>query len=638
MDLRMPTPFREFAHTVQRLAAAVEDLQRQCDLLQVPVLAGREWYELLRQKLLPQLLDDAFLVVAVCGGTNIGKSVIFNHLAGSRAAATSPLASGTKHPTCLIPPGFSERHNVEAIFGGFQLEERTDPDAALQERPEHMLFWLVSERRPENLLVLDTPDIDSDAQINWQRADHIRRSADVLIAVLTQQKYNDAAVKQFFRKAAAEDKAVIIVFNQCQLPDDEQFWPLWLDTFCSETKIRPELVYVAPSDRRAAEELRLPFYERAWPVDSESRGAADQQPHSLAEDLSRLHFAEIKLRTLRGSLQALLSPELGVPAYLREVDRASGRFRSAAETLSAEKLARMDRWPPVPNAILVEEIRRWWQAQREGWSATVHNFYNTVGTGLAWPFRYASERIRGEQIPPLEQYRRQEWTAVLDAVTQAYDQLTMMSQVGNTLLRDRLEKVLAGTSRAELIARLEAEHEKVDLEGELREIVVTEMRQFKADQPQWYSALRKVDTAAAAARPMLSAALFVVGFGPADAAAQLAGNAAVTTITHVVGDVAGGVTLTAVGETAAGAAGTGVGYLEAKFRRLHAAFAARRLAWLLSVLNEHLWGELLVELRGGAAVTNSEAFVRVRQELRTLEEQLRAGRVEERQPGSRQAG
>ena len=34
--------------------------------------------------------------------------------------------------------------------------------------------------------------------------DDARICADVLIAVLTQQKYNDAAVKDFFRKAAAE--------------------------------------------------------------------------------------------------------------------------------------------------------------------------------------------------------------------------------------------------------------------------------------------------------------------------------------------------------------------------------------------------------------------------------------------------
>ena len=86
----MSTPFTRCSETVGRLHAAVNVLEQATDLLRLPPLAGREWYELLRQKLLPQLRDDTFLVAAVVGGTNIGKSVIFNHLAGCRASATSP--------------------------------------------------------------------------------------------------------------------------------------------------------------------------------------------------------------------------------------------------------------------------------------------------------------------------------------------------------------------------------------------------------------------------------------------------------------------------------------------------------------------------------------------------------------------
>ena len=85
----MSTLFRQFGETAQELDAALIALNHQAALLQLPPLAGREWYDLLRQKLLPQLRDDAFLVVAVVGGTNIGKSVIFNHLAGCKASATS---------------------------------------------------------------------------------------------------------------------------------------------------------------------------------------------------------------------------------------------------------------------------------------------------------------------------------------------------------------------------------------------------------------------------------------------------------------------------------------------------------------------------------------------------------------------
>ena len=73
---------------------------------------------------------------------------------------------------------------------------------------------------PPRLLLLDTPDVDSNARVNWHRADAVRQTADVLIAVLTQQKYNDAAVKRFFRHAADADKAVIVVFNQVDVALD----------------------------------------------------------------------------------------------------------------------------------------------------------------------------------------------------------------------------------------------------------------------------------------------------------------------------------------------------------------------------------------------------------------------------------
>ena len=113
---------------------------------------------------------------------------------------------------------------------------------------------------PPRLLLLDAPDVDSDVTVNWQRARAIRQAADVLVAVLTQQKYNDAAVKQFFRAAVEAQKPIVVVFNQCELAADRDYWPHWLATFCEHTGARPELVYVVPYDRQAAEELRLPFY------------------------------------------------------------------------------------------------------------------------------------------------------------------------------------------------------------------------------------------------------------------------------------------------------------------------------------------------------------------------------------------
>ncbi len=629
----MSTPYRDCAETVGRLHAAVVELERAAELLQLDPLAGREWFELLRQKLLPQLDDDAFLVVAVVGGTNIGKSVIFNRLAGCRASATSPLASGTKHPVCLVPPGFAERHDLTAIFEGFDLKEWTNSEAALVERAEHQLFWRTSEQTPENLLVLDTPDIDSDAPVNWQRADHIRRSADVLIAVLTQQKYNDAAVKQFFRQAAAEDKAVIVIFNQCLLPEDDEYWPLWLETFCSETAIHPEFVYVAPNDRAAAEENRLPFYQRS-PKSSGFRKSGgfvpEDEERSLSDDLSRLRFPEIKIRSLRGSLNQLLSREAGVPAYVSEVERRSGEFQAAAARLSAESMAKIKDWPAVANKLLVDEIRRWWKREQEGWAKRVHNFYGAVGQGVTWPVRFARRRIARDQTPPLEVYRNSEWEAILKTVEEVFDKLTWMTESGSHLLRPRFETVLAGKSRSELLQRLKKEHQALQLDIEVEQVVAAEMEAFQRGSPELYKFTKQLNNISAAVRPVTSMVLFTLGWGPAgEVVAPFVVDAATQTIIPIVADLASGTTAAIAGETVlAGAAGKGAGFLQAKFQRLQAAFTARRAGWLAGLLKETLLGTLPEDLQRAADVPQSEPFRRAQDALKLLEDQLKTQRQE----------
>ena len=239
-----------------------------------------------------QLDAPPLLVVAIVGGTNIGKSVLFNHLAGEVASAATPLAAGTKHPVALVPPEWDDAAALARLFESFALHPWHSAEEPLAEAPEHRLYWRRGAQVPPRLLLLDAPDVDSDAAVNWQRARAVRQSSDVLVAVLTQQKYNDAAVKQFFRAGVEADKPIVVVFNLCDLAEDREFWPQWLATFSAETGASPELVYVVPYDRAAAQQLRLPFYRLehdGTPV------AAD-----LRQDLAALHFDAIKIRTFRG--------------------------------------------------------------------------------------------------------------------------------------------------------------------------------------------------------------------------------------------------------------------------------------------------------------------------------------------------
>lgn len=616
--------FEQCATAVQGLLQAVQQLQRAAVLLQTDPVEATEWHQLLRQKLAPQLGQSAFLAAAVVGGTNIGKSVIFNHLAGSPASAVSPLASGTKHPTCLLPAGFQQQHSLQAIFPDFELRPWSSADQTLQETEQNLLFWRESGDLPESLLLLDTPDIDSDARTNWLRADAVRRCADVLIAVLTQQKYNDAAVKEFFRRAAREGRTVIVVFNQVLLPEDEPYWPIWLQTFCDETGLRPETVYLAPADRRAAESLRLPFFERRHACCAAGASGESVDPTlavNPAQHLARLRFAEIRLKTLQGSLQELLHPERGAGGWLRELQRASATLQSAAARLTQQGLIQVRGWPVPPAAVAAQLLQDWWGSRRTGWARSITSAYAALNVTLLWPVRAARKALQSApDVPPLEEYAGREWSVIVSVVEDVFQRLQVLADGGSPLIRARLQSLLEPAVRGRLLERLRVAHGATDLQLELRQVVDQQMEHAEAASPEVFRLCRHANNLSAAVRPVTSVVLFSLGFGPAgDLVAPLLGQAAAAALVHAAVDVAGGATAAIAGEAAvAAAAGSGAGLLQAWFHQLQASFAARRGAWLAEFLKRELLGDLPDELQRAAGLANSDEFLAVQRSLQQL--------------------
>jgi hypothetical protein len=233
-----------------------------------------------------------------------------------------------------------------------------------------------------------------------------------------------------------------------------------------------------------------------------------------------------------------------------------------------------------------------------------------VGTGIAWPFRRIRDLVQGEPVPVLESYREAEWSAMLSAVESVYDRLTLLAELGNALLQPRLQALLSGTSRTEILRRLRETHREVNFEAELKTLVDEDLKTFRTDNPNAYEMFRKLDVAAAAARPATSVVLFVTGFGPVGhAITPVFADAAVQGMVHFAGDVAGGTVAAAVGETVlSSGAGTSIGYFEAKFRRLQTAFTARRAAWLAEILQKHLLGSMPRDLQDAAIVVDRGEF------------------------------
>ncbi len=164
----MTADYRAWAHQVRQLDQALARLQPAAAHLGVASPAATQWFQLLDHKLLPQLQSNPVLVVAVVGGTNIGKSVLFNQLSGELASAVSPLAAGTKHPVCLVPRGSVDASQLERLFEGFVLKPWRSAEDPLEESEEDRLF-LAWGQCPAEASALDAPDVDSDAVVNWRR-------------------------------------------------------------------------------------------------------------------------------------------------------------------------------------------------------------------------------------------------------------------------------------------------------------------------------------------------------------------------------------------------------------------------------------------------------------------------------------
>jgi hypothetical protein len=319
--------------------------------------------------------------------------------------------------------------------------------------------------------------------------------------------------------------------------------------------------------------------------------------------------------------------QAGLPSYLREIAFRSGEFRSAAELLTAQQLAEVDDWPAPPTQEVITQVRTWWATQRDGWSATVHGLYDTVGQTILTPFRYAYDWMQGPAKPPWDLYRQQEWAAIVRALGKIYTKLEWLSDMGHPLLKGRLEPLLDGTTRGRVLRALEDDHRQVDLPGLLSDTIEQELRSFRTENPQLFQWFKRLDEATAAARPALTIVLGITGVGlpVGEVATHFASQGLIQGAMHVAGDVVGGTAVATVGETAISqTASGGAGYLQAKFHRLQEAFTVQRAAWLAERLQRLVLGDLAAELQAAAKVGASAEYRAVMDVLKDWQVQLAA--------------
>jgi ribosome biogenesis GTPase A len=556
-----------------KLAALLKRLGEITRDWPLPALDSLEWAGELHRKLLPQADGEPYLIVAVCGGTNTGKSVVYNHLVGARVSESHAEATQTKHPVCCLPQGFAETHDLNKIFADFQLQEWQGSSDALQDDADNLLFLRTDQsgQQPANLLLLDTPDVDGILSANHRRAELIRHSADVLVAVLTQQKYNDAVVRDFFREAARADKTLLVVFNMVHLPEQAETSRHWLETFTESTGSQPQAVYLAPYDFQAAEQLALSFQ----PLSS---GATNPRA-----DLSQLQFASIKLRSLQGSLSVVLDEVHGLPRYMQDCLRVSREYRDAYEVLAREVQVPISNLPQVPSELLWEEIWNWLAEHRQAWERVINKT-------LSWPGRMIAKIWQRSPKSNLDDYRRREWDAFQAALASYLTRLDGFRRGGNALIQRALQSANLGVNREQLFADLQAQYQSLPLlTDDYRKFVRAELDAFALNNPKLLKGLTVTLQGTAVVRPI---AMLGLGYFGAHAV-DLAGGQ----LLNMTGDVVVGATAAISGEGLVAGMMLPVREL---LSRIFSHYYTERAALLAKILHERVLGDSIIKLKQAA--------------------------------------
>ena len=585
-----------WAGIVVPLAAEVGALIPLANTLGVPDPAADGWHGQLFGKLVPQLTRPPVLVVAVCGGTNTGKSLVVNSIAGAAVSRSTPEAARTRHPLASLPVGMAARDDIAGLFPGFTPRRwESDADPITASGPgngaDDILVWKEDSggRQPAAVVLLDTPDIDGTLRDNWHRAELVRNAADVIVAVLTQQKYNDAAVRDFFRAAAAAGKALVVVFNMVDWPRQRERIAGWLATFRAETGSTPIAVYAAPYDPTAADDNAIGFHP--LPECSAAGAAIAGGPCTGPELIATLaadDVGRIKLAALAGSLAVVLDPATGVEGWLGAFSANARAWQASRQRLA--DAARVEvTLPPAPREIVWNEIWSWLEPRRSRFDLAVSGAYRLAGRGIAWAARGVG--LWRDAAERREDFADEELAALKRALGGFVERLDDACRAD-----DRLAGVLAprlvGADRTAWFTALQARHAALPvISDDYRSFVRAELDRFARDNPSTVRWILAALNAGAVVRPAITVGLGLAGAAVVPAAAATAGS--LSTLVHTAGDVVVGTAATLAGEGALGLTAAG---LEPLVERLFAGWSMERSRVLADTIHDVVLGDSLEEL------------------------------------------
>lgn len=183
------------------LPGAAEARQAQAELL-----AQLEDYVLPRVR-----TNSAPALIVVAGSTGAGKSTLVNTLAEKNVSRTGVRRPTTGTPVLACHPDDQKWFAEGELLGGLERLEKPSVEAGVGS-----LVVVPTEKLPQGVALLDTPDIDSVVEEHHEIAHRMLDAADLWIFVTTAARYADAPAWKLLRLAKERGARLAIVLSRVQ--------------------------------------------------------------------------------------------------------------------------------------------------------------------------------------------------------------------------------------------------------------------------------------------------------------------------------------------------------------------------------------------------------------------------------------
>jgi len=207
------------ASELAAIGAAIDRVQLAAGTSYRPDLerAKADAKRLLEGKLALELGSAAPLprFVAMAGGTNVGKSSMFNALLGKAVAGPTETAGGTKCAVLHVGRAHRTVADRPELLPGYRKEPLTDVRRANELHGQPTAFVSVDVADLPWVLC-DSPDVDSRVVVNAGIGRDVLVLADTLVFVTTDQKYLDRLPLEFFQEAERLGKELVVLLNKVE--------------------------------------------------------------------------------------------------------------------------------------------------------------------------------------------------------------------------------------------------------------------------------------------------------------------------------------------------------------------------------------------------------------------------------------